>query len=45
MGGERVLKPVQIMVEHCHFAVKVVVEGLRCGWVGVHGLRYGWGDI
>ena len=41
VGGERVLQAVQIVVEDRHFAVEVVIEGLRGGGVGVHGLRDG----
>ena len=45
MGGEGVLEAVEVVVEHGHFAIELVVEGLCRGGVAVHGVGNGWGYI
>lgn len=42
VGGERVLEAMQVVVEHGHFAIELVVEGLCGGGVAVHRIRNGW---
>ena len=43
--GEAVLEAVEVVVQDRHFAVELVVEGLRRGGVAVHGVGDGGGEV